>query len=169
MVGSYSWEGGRKRSAWRPLKLLLGPAKPPNLAPGSRPCTGQALSVLCDLSGLNVPLGHYKEEEVTSTGTRVGPDPGRSRGPLLLTNTRRCRAQTSPTAPFCSGPHTTSTVLCFRERAGKGNTCRGHSKDKGMALGILLCSGWETEAQVGEGTGLGFEGNRIGQKEGSSG
>lgn len=35
-------------------------------------------------------------------------------------NTRRCRAHASPTAPFCSGPHTTSTVLCFRDSEGKG-------------------------------------------------
>lgn len=40
---------------------------------------------------------------------------------LLLTNTRRCRAHASPTAPFCSGPHTTNTVLCFRDSEGRGN------------------------------------------------
>lgn len=72
-------------------------------------------------------------------------DPERPRKFLLLTNTRRCRAQTSPTAPFCSGPHTTSTVLCFREWAGKGNTWQGHSKGKGMAFGTSYSSG-ETEA-----------------------
>ena len=73
-------------------------------------------------------------------------DPGRPRKSLLLTNTRRCRAQTSPTAPFCSGPHTTSTVLCFREWAGKGNTWQGHSKGKGMAFGTSPYSSGETEA-----------------------
>lgn len=99
-----------------------GSAKIPDLAPGSRPCLGQALGIFCNLSSLYVPLGHYEEEESISVRLGWGRNPGRQRESLLLTNTRRCRAQTSPTAPFCSGPHTTSTVLCFRERADKGNT-----------------------------------------------
>lgn len=38
----------------------------------------------------------------------------------IPTKTRRCRAHTSPMAPFCAGPHTTSTVGCFRGRDGRG-------------------------------------------------
>lgn len=99
-----------------------GSAKIPDLAPGSRPCQGQALGIFCNLFGFYIPSAHYKEEKSISARMGWGHNPGRQKGSLLLTNTRRCRAQTNPTAPFCSGPHTTSTVLCFRERADKGNT-----------------------------------------------
>jgi len=43
----------------------------------------------------------------------------------IPTKIRRCRAHTSPMAPFCAGPHTTSTVGCFRGRDGSGKACEG--------------------------------------------
>lgn len=109
--------------------FLLG-LSPQTWIPGSRPCMGQALGIFYNLSSLSVPLGHHQEEEAISARAGLRSDlRGQAGwgggGFLLLTNTRRCRAQTSPTAPFCSGPHTTSTVLCFRERVGKGNTWQG--------------------------------------------
>lgn len=45
-------------------------------------------------------------------------------GRKIPTKIRRCRAHTSPMAPFCAGPHTTSTVGCFRGRDGSGKACR---------------------------------------------
>lgn len=57
------------------------------------------------------PLGDEEEEE-------------EEEGRKIPTKIRRCRAHTSPMAPFCAGPHTTSTVGCFRGRDGSGKACR---------------------------------------------
>lgn len=92
-------------------------------------------------------------------GRGRGGGPGRPRASSLLTNTRRCRAHTSPTAPFCSGPHTTSAVLCFRGRAGRGNAW--HSKGKGTGFGTPPESGGETEARGGGRNGARPEGART--------
>lgn len=160
MVGSYSWGVGRTWSAWRPPKLLLGPAKPPDLVPGSRPCTGQALSVLCDLSSPNVPLGHYKEE-ATSTGTGWGLTPGGQGGPRY--SQTPVGAGHRPDPPPRSALGHTRPALSSASWRGQARGTPVGGTDKGTAaLGIPLCSRWETEAQVGEGTGLGLEGNRTG-------
>lgn len=75
-------------------------------------------------------------------------------GRKILTKIRRCRAHTSPMAPFCAGPHTTSTVGCFRGSDGSGKACG----DKGMwhgapLVGQLVLGTWQRDVLL--------EGSRV--------
>lgn len=117
--------GHRKESALGPLQASCWAWAPrPGYQAADPACSKHwACSVTSPAS--MAPWDTIKRREQFLQGQGRGGDPRSPRGSLLLTNMWRCRAQTSPTAPFCSGPHTTSTVLCFRERVCKGNTWQG--------------------------------------------
>lgn len=53
--------------------FLLG-LSPQTWIPGSRPCVGQALGIVYNLSSLSVPLGHHQEEEAISAGAGLRGD-----------------------------------------------------------------------------------------------
>ena len=114
------WEAGRGSA--------LGPSPAPHWASDAPNLAGTARRKHWAYSLSPQTLSRGARDIFRAAGW--GGDTGRPRASLLLTNTRRCRAHASPTAPFCSGPHTTSAVLCFRGRAGRGNTWQGTAKAK---------------------------------------